>query len=375
MEQKVLSKSSMVSRLPKFGARPVNGTHSSLPNGTTQTALTQEGKNPPARPNGVVRASSFSMKWRKDSGGLVDPSNPVEGTIPEEKKEVRSQHSPGSRELKSPSTPATKVRRSASSLSTGSPKPAPKSPKSIPSPKPKPINSQITTASKSQDISQKSSGSNGISSLGSSPSQASSSGLQRPRANSSSTRSTSRDSLSQSNDSLSRQSLVPDYMVRSQSFTHFKQLPSPTSAPMTRSFSFNKAVELAKPLANTQLRPPRTVGLKSPLSLSKGRLVLRLGGLGFGKGITDRLPAGTPPSESLTPPNSIKRPLLPNSVLTKPLQAYRLNRPIHAKPQCPLVAGRSPVESDVITPPLTPELLHCATKNVSVWLYNLYYHA
>ncbi|XP_073683101.1 serine-rich coiled-coil domain-containing protein 2 [Garra rufa] len=364
MEQKVLSKPSMVSRLPKFGARPVNGTPSSLPNGTTQTALTQEGKNPPTRPNGMVRASSFSMKWRKDSDGPVDPSSPIEGTIPEEKKEIRSQLSPGSRELKSPSTPVTKVRRSPSSLSTGSPKPAPKS---IPSPKPKPKNLQITPTSKSQDISQKSSGSkptqNGTSSLGSSPS---SSGLQRPRANSSSTRSTSRDSLSHSNDSLSRQSHVPDYMVRSQSFTHFKQLPSPTSAPMTRSFSFNKAVELAKPLANTQLRPPRTLGLKTPLSLSKGRLVLGIGGLGFGKGITERLPAGTHSSESLTPPNSIKRPLMPNSVLTKPsLQGYRLNRPIAAKPQCPLVVGRNPVESAVITPPLTPELLHCTTKNAS----------
>ncbi|KAL0170076.1 hypothetical protein M9458_034672, partial [Cirrhinus mrigala] len=210
MEQKVLSKSSMVSRLPKLGARPVNGTPSSLPNGTTQAALTQEGKNPLARPNGVVRATSFSMKWRKDSDGSVDPSNPTDGTIPEEKKEVRSQHSPGSRELKSPSTPTTKVHRSASSLSTGSPKPAPKS---IPSPKPKPKNSQITTASKSQDISQKTSGSkptqNGTSSLGS---LAGSSGLQRSRANSSSTRSTSRDSLSHSNDSLSQQSHVPDYM-------------------------------------------------------------------------------------------------------------------------------------------------------------------
>ncbi|XP_067222824.1 serine-rich coiled-coil domain-containing protein 2 isoform X2 [Chanodichthys erythropterus] len=369
MEQKVLSKSSMVSRLPKFGARPVNGTSSPLPNGT-QTALTQESKNPPAKPNGVVRASSFSMKWRKDSGGSGDPLNPVEGGIPEEKKEVRSQHSPGSRELKSPSTSATKVRRSASSLSTGSPKPVAKSPKSIPSPKPKPQNTQITTTSKSQEISQKGSSSkptqNGTSSLGSSTGQAAFLGLQRPRANSSSTRSTSKDSLSQSNDSLSRQSVVPDYMVRSQSFTHFKQLPSPTSSPMTRSFSFNKAVELAKPLANTQLRPPRTLGLRSPLTLSKGRLVLGLGGLGFGKGSTDRLPAGTPPSESLTPPNSIKRPLLLNSVLTKhSLQAYRLNRPTAAKPQCPLVVGRSPVESDGITPPLTPELPHCATKSTS----------
>ncbi|XP_077095763.1 serine-rich coiled-coil domain-containing protein 2 isoform X2 [Siphateles boraxobius] len=367
MEQKVLSKSSMVSRLPKFGARPVNGTPSPLPNGTTQTALTQESKNPHSRPNGVVRASSFSMKWRKESDGSVDTSSPVAGSIPEEKKEVRSLHSPGSSELKSPSTPANKVRRSASSLSTGSPKPVAKSPKSIPSPKPMPQNTQIT--SKSQDISQKKSTfkptQNGTSSLGFSPGQAASSGLQRPRANSSSTRSTSRDSLSQSNDSLSRQSAMPDYMVRSQSFTHFKQLPSPTSAPMTRSFSFNKAVELAKPLANTQLRPPRTLGLKSSLSLSKGRLVLGLGGLGFGKGLTDRS-TGTPPLESLTPPNSIKRPLLPNSALTKhSLQPYRLNRPIASKPQCPLVVGRYPVESDVITPPLTPELLHCAKKSAS----------
>ncbi|XP_059374952.1 serine-rich coiled-coil domain-containing protein 2-like isoform X1 [Carassius carassius] len=370
MEQKVLSKSSMVSRLPKFGARPVSGTPSSLPNGTAQTVLTQDGKNPPARPNGVLRASSFSMKWRKDSGGPVDPSNAVEGTIPEEREEVCSQHSPGSRELKSPSTPTTKVHRSASSLSTGSSKSAPKTPKSIQSPKPKPKISQITTTSKSQDISQKSSGSkptqNGTSPLGYSPSQASSSGLQQSRANSNSTRSTSKDSLSQSNDSLSRQSLVPDYLVRSQSFTHFKQLPSQTSAPMTRSFSFNKAVELAKPLANTQLRPPRTLGLKSPLSLSKGRLVLGLGGLGFEKGITDRLPSENPSSGSLTPPNSIKRPLLPNSVLTKPSsQAYSLHRPIPAKPQFPLVVRRSPVARDIITPPLSPELLHCATKNTS----------
>ncbi|XP_056332431.1 serine-rich coiled-coil domain-containing protein 2 isoform X3 [Danio aesculapii] len=366
MEQKVLNKSPMVSRLPKFGARPVSGTPSSLPNGTAQAVVTQEGKNPPVRPNGVVRASSFSMKWKKENGGSLDTLNPLEGTILEEKKEPRSLQSPGSKELKSPSTPAFKVRRSASSLSSGSPKPVPKSSKSIQSPKPKPKHSQILTTSKSQDISQQKPTQNGTASLGSSPGQAISSGLQRPRTNSSSSRSTS--SLSQSNDSLSKHSVVPDHMVRSQSFTHFKQLPSPTSAPMTRSFSFNKAVELAKPLANTQLRPPRTLGLKSPLILSKGRPMLGLGALGFGKGLTDRLPAGTPSSDSLTPPNSTKRQLLPNSVLTKPsLQAYRLSRPIAAKPQCPPVVRRSPVESDIITPPLTPEQLHRATKNVSAF--------
>ncbi|XP_051503176.1 serine-rich coiled-coil domain-containing protein 2-like isoform X2 [Myxocyprinus asiaticus] len=368
MEQKVLSKPSMVSRLPKFGSRPANGIPSSLPNGTTQTVeATQEGKStPPSKPNGVVRASSFSMKWKKVNGGPKDPLSPVEGTPPEEKKEVCSPHSPGNRELKSPSTPSTKVQRAASSLSTGSPKPMPKSPKSISSLKAKPKNSQIMTST--NDTSQKNFGSkpsqNSTSPVGSSTGRTVSSVIQRPRANSGSTRSSSKDSLSQSSDSLLRQPLELDPVVRSQSFTHFKQLPSPTNTPMTRSFSFNKAVELAKPLANTQLRPPRKLELKSPQS--KGRLLLGLGVLGFGKGLLDQLPAESPPSEGLTPPNSIKRPLLPNSLLTKPsVLLYRLNRPIAAKPQCPLVVGKTPVESDVLTPPLTPELPHCATKSAS----------
>ncbi|XP_051578987.1 serine-rich coiled-coil domain-containing protein 2-like isoform X1 [Myxocyprinus asiaticus] len=366
MEHKVLNKPSMVSRLPKFGSRPANGIPSSLPNGTAQTVPTQEGKgiSSPAKPNGVVRASSFSMKWKKENSGPKDPSSPDEGTPPEEKKEVRSSRSPGNRELKSPSTPSTKVRRAAASLSTGSPNPMPKSPKSTPSPKAKPKNSQIMTPANSQDTSQKSQSKptqNGTPPVGSSTGRTVSLVPQQPRANTGSTRSSSKDSLSQSNDSLLRQPLALDPMVRSQSFTHFKQLPSPTNTPMTRSFSFNKAVELAKPLANTQLRPPRTLGLKSTQSL-----VLGLGGLGFGKGLSDRLPAASPTSEALTPPNSIKRPLLPNSVLTKPsILAYRLNRPVAAKPQCPLVVGRTSTESEVITPPLTPELPHCTTKSAS----------
>ncbi|XP_056623416.1 serine-rich coiled-coil domain-containing protein 2 isoform X3 [Triplophysa dalaica] len=367
MEQKILSKSPMVSRLPKFGARPVNGTPSPLPNGTTQTAPIQEVKSPPAKPNGFVRASSFSMKWRKESGGTVDPKSPDESRPPEEKRDIRSLHSPANRELKSPSVCSTKIHRSASSISTGSPKPVPKS---IPSPKSKPQNSRITTTVNTQDLTQKISCSkatqNGTLPVGSTPGRMVSSGLQRPRANSGSHGSSSRDSLSHSNDSLSLQSIVPDYMVRSQSFTHFKQLPSPSNAPMIRSFSFNKAVELAKPLANTQLRTPRTFGLKSPQSLSKGKLALGFGGLRFRKGLSDQLPAAATSPDSFTPPNVIKRPLLSNSVLTKPsLQACRLNRTVAAKSQCSLLVGRTLIENDVITPPLTPELPHCPTKSAS----------
>nr|XP_055027416.1 serine-rich coiled-coil domain-containing protein 2 isoform X2 [Misgurnus anguillicaudatus] len=358
MEQKVLSKSPMVSRLPKFGARPVNGTPSPLPNGTTQSVALQEVKSPPAKPNGVVRASSFSLKWRKEGGGTVDPASPDES----HPKDVRSPHSPGNKELKSPCS--TKTCRSASSLSAGSPKPTPnpvKSSKSNPIPKQKPKTSQIITTSNGQDVNHKNS-----SSKPSQNGQALSSGLPRPRANSGSHGSSSRDSLSQSNDSLSRQSNVHEYMVRSQSFTHFKQLPSPTNVPMTRSFSFNKSVELAKPLGNTQLRPPQMHGLKFPQSLGRGRLALGLGGLRFRPGLSDQVPGASSPLDSLTPPSTIKRPLLPNSVLTKPtLQTHRFNRSIAAKSQCPLVVGRAPVENDVITPPPTPELHRCALKGAS----------
>ncbi|XP_065144286.2 serine-rich coiled-coil domain-containing protein 2 isoform X3 [Paramisgurnus dabryanus] len=349
MEQKVLSKSPMVSRLPKFSARSVNGTPSPLPNGTTQSVPLQEVKSPPAKPNGFVRASSFSMKWRKDGGGTVDPASPDES----HPKDVRS----------------AKTCRSASSLSAGSPKPTPnpvKFPKPNLIPKQKPKTSQIITTSNGQDINHKNSGSKPTQN-GTPPGQALSSGLPRPRANSGSHGSSSRDSLSQSNDSLSRQSNVHDYMVRSQSFTHFKQLPSPTNAPMTRSFSFNKSVELAKPLGNTQLRPPRMLSLKSPQSLGKGRLALGLGGLRFRPGLSDQFPGPSSPLDSLTPPSTIKRPLLPNSVLTTPtLQTHRFNRSIAAKSQCPLVVGRTPVENDVITPPPTPELHQsCVLKSAS----------
>uniref|UniRef100_A0AAV2JPY0 Uncharacterized protein n=1 Tax=Knipowitschia caucasica TaxID=637954 RepID=A0AAV2JPY0_KNICA len=89
-------------------------------------------------------------------------------------------------------------------------------------------------------------------------------------------RSSSQDSLSQPSDNLNNLSL--ENIVRSNSFTHFKQIPSPSSQPMTRSFSFNRAVELAKPLANTQLRPPRTSLLKPP-QLSNGRVGLGMAGL------------------------------------------------------------------------------------------------
>ncbi|XP_020337478.1 serine-rich coiled-coil domain-containing protein 2 isoform X2 [Oncorhynchus kisutch] len=332
MEEKTPIKLAMVSRLPKFGVRPTTGVTSPLPNGTTPSP--QDSKTtPPARPNGVVRASSFSLKWRKDGGSTpTTPTSFEDDACPKEGGDKpKTQHSTWGREIKkpSPSTPK-RVRSSGSSESSTS------SPRAIPrqvaktSPKAGPRQGQSASFSGGPKL-----GQNGATD----GSGQSGSGLVRPRASSSSPRSSSRDSLSQSSDSL--KSLTLDNMVRSQSFTHFKQIPSPTNLPMARSFSFNRAVELAKPLANTQLQPPRTNHIR-PHQLSNGRQGLGMGlGLGTGLGGLQYPRSLSSAGSPSTTPSALKKPLLPNCVLNKPSAlGYRLTRPDTVKQQKPLFTGR-----------------------------------
>ncbi|KAJ8013941.1 hypothetical protein DPEC_G00035070 [Dallia pectoralis] len=334
MAEKAPIKSTMVSRLPKFGVRPTTLVTSPLSNGIPHpTTPTQECKIlPPGRPNGVVRPSSFSLKWKKGGGSTLTTSpGPDASACPIERRDQsQTPDSSAGRELKKPSMSTPKVtRRSGSSMFSTS------SPKAIPcqvtrtSPKAEPGLCQRTTLSGVPTPSQ-----NGAVS-GSCPAM--------PRASSSSPHSSSRDSLSLSSDSL--KSLTLDNMVRSQSFTHFMQLPSPTSLPMARSFSFNRAVELAKPLANTQLQPPRSHVIK-PSQLSNGRLGM---GLGLGTGMVTGLGLGGyqyPRSSSFTSspstnPSAQKNHLQPTCVLAKSSAlGHRLTLPGQMKPQKPLFTGR-----------------------------------
>uniref|UniRef100_A0A8C2ZWQ9 Coiled-coil serine-rich protein 2a n=1 Tax=Cyclopterus lumpus TaxID=8103 RepID=A0A8C2ZWQ9_CYCLU len=283
MEEKAPTKSAMVSRLPKFGGRSSTGGVSPLTNGSTQpTTPTQDGKTPGTRQNGVVRASPFSLKWKRDEGttpsSLTTPASPGDGV--EDKAQT---HLPSlAKEVKNGSPATPKMRRSGALMVAVS------SPKAIPK--------QSLTMSPKVGTNLGQSPLNGGPKMGhngsSIPARAGSeSRLVRPRFDPSSPRSSSQDSLSQSSDSL--KTMAQDNMVRSNSFTHFKQIPSPTNQPMTRSFSFNRAVELAKPLANTQLRPPRSSYLKPP-QLSNGRVAPNT-------------------------PNALRKPLLPSCVLTKSL--------------------------------------------------------
>ncbi|KAK7901880.1 hypothetical protein WMY93_018649 [Mugilogobius chulae] len=229
----------MVSRLPKFGGRSSSGNTSALPNGSTQPATPQDGNHHTPHPNGIIRAPSFSFKWKRDET-CTTTSPSTDGATEENPK---TQTSAPTKEVKKASPGTPKMRRSGPMMV------------SISSPKPIPKHAAKTTSKSDTKISQP----NGSLKLSHSTSTPTESHLVRPKQRSSSPRSCSQDSLSQSSDCKSL-----DIMVRSNSFTHFKQIPSPGSQPMTRSFSFNRAVELAKPLANTQLRPPRTSLLKPP---------------------------------------------------------------------------------------------------------------
>ncbi|XP_033469559.2 serine-rich coiled-coil domain-containing protein 2 isoform X2 [Epinephelus lanceolatus] len=375
MEEKAPIKSAMVSRLPKFGGRSSTGGASPLSNGSTQpTTPTQDGKTtPPAtRPNGLIRASPFSLKWKKDEG--TTPPSPTTPTSPGDGVEDKAQTQLPSlaKEVKNGSPATPKMRRSgALMVAVSSPKAIPKQSVKM-SPK---VGTKLTQSPLN--------GGPKIGHNGSSiPARTGSeSRLVRPRLGSSSPRSSSQDSLSQSSDSL--KTLALDNMVRSNSFTHFKQIPSPTSQPMIRSFSFNRAVELAKPLANTQLRPPRSSFLKPP-QLSNGRVGLGLGGLNGSLGGSGGLSGGlqyskTPSAASSLPalsvppapstPSSLRKPLLPSCVLTKSLGSsggtlgYRLARSGQTKQQKPLFPGR--VKGD-IRPSTAPEcagLLGIATDS------------
>ncbi|XP_019715916.1 serine-rich coiled-coil domain-containing protein 2 isoform X2 [Hippocampus comes] len=271
MEDKLSTGSAMVSRLPKFGGRSTSGGAGSLTNGSSS----QDAKTAPAGacPNGAIRTSPFSLKWRRDEGtapsSLSTLSSPGDGG-----KEKTRQLPPLAKEGKSAS-PGTPIMRRSGPLvvaAASSPKAAPKQPlKVAPKDGIKLGQSSLNGAPKADHSDAESR-------------------LARPKLSSGSPRSGSQDRLSQSSESL--KTLELDKMVRSNSFTHFKQIPSPNSQPMIRSFSFNRAVELAKPLANTQLRPPRSSFLKPP-QLSNGRLRLGLGALRVGQGGSGSSGGGT----------------------------------------------------------------------------------
>nr|XP_046224662.1 serine-rich coiled-coil domain-containing protein 2 isoform X3 [Oncorhynchus gorbuscha] len=324
MEDPVPNLPTMVSRLPKFGSRPTAvAATAPLTNGTRHhPASSTTGKGLPTattRQNGTIRmSSSFSLKWKKGKGGY-----PVErgGDSWEEDRTGhqprQTQHLPMVvREIKKPSSmPATvKVKGCASTF-------------------PRTIRSR--TGSRGAVPKQALSGQslcNGKAGLKGQAGGGGRSGTGSVRRGQScgSPHSNLTSSLSQSSDSL--ETATEENMVRSQSLTHVKRIPSSTEPPIIRSYSFNRSSELAKEL-------PRPLA-KSPLvktsPLARPTPVLSSGGRGKGLHLSKCGPrpvpgrAGLETTSCILPPITLRKSLVPSSAscTTKSSAlSYRLTRP------------------------------------------------
>ncbi|KAJ8264440.1 hypothetical protein GJAV_G00149170 [Gymnothorax javanicus] len=334
MEEKALRKPGMVSRLPKFGARPQGGT-TLLPNGTGHPLHCQEGKGaaPAGKLNGMVRlAPPCNFKWKKGGGGpasgLLSLSEGAKPLKEGEECRMRPQDQPSApRELKKPSTLDAKVRRSGAVITSATSR-------TIPQPS-KPTLRRGST--------QNSLGSGGKGGLND-PTGRFGLGMRRVASNPT-TAGAVREGLSQSSDSLKAPSTDADNMVRSQSFSHFKQIPSPTAQPIARScsFSFNRATERRRPLS-------------AKTFTAQG--VARGGAVQSGKGPTAR------PTGGSALPVSLKKPLLSANVPNKqPTLAYKLTRPSLTRQSRPVLVGESNGNQEVRgaggdsvkTSPVTPD--------------------
>ncbi len=143
--------------------------------------------------------------------------------------------------------------------------------------------------------------------------------------------------LSLSNDSIKSDS--KDSIVRSQSFTHSKRATCPTNPPITRSFSFNKATEIAKepprPLAQTPVTKSPLIQPNAVLSEEK---VNKYG-----------IPRPAV-SSHLLQMNTLKKSFLPSFSGNKPsVLSYKLTRPTLTKHPRPVLLGNVQKEAELST--------------------------
>uniref|UniRef100_A0A673HC19 Serine-rich coiled-coil domain-containing protein 2-like n=1 Tax=Sinocyclocheilus rhinocerous TaxID=307959 RepID=A0A673HC19_9TELE len=305
MERKAVKQLNMVSRLPKFA---------SCPSGITMTAFPQ-GSAPESKGGPLVRHNNLtrlqSLNWRKgeeDIGNKVQHSDSLDEETSVTPVMVTKKPSPAA---------AVKCKSAVPTSQSSCPRSIPQPSKTFPcmtTPKclltGNPLNNDMASQ-------------NGVS-VGNG--QCGSSG---PGVGHVSQQRTLQSKLSLSNDSIKSDS--KDSIVRSQSFTHSKRATCPTNPPITRSFSFNKATELAKelprplaqsPVAKSSLIQPNTV-----LSEEK------VNKYGIPR------PAVTT-STHLLQTNTIKKSLLPSFSGKKPsVLSYRLTRPTLTKHPRPVLLG------------------------------------
>ncbi|XP_040462261.1 serine-rich coiled-coil domain-containing protein 2 isoform X2 [Falco naumanni] len=347
MEEKNQSRTSLVSRLPKYGTKTLGSVLQPMPNGTAVSLAGNNGGKNFSKHSGTVRMSSFSFNWKKSNKYQLNDQNGRETNskhncnekLIDSEKYSQSQRALGNDVLRvglnSTASVTSKAAKQTSMFVSSTEE---LNPKSLPglSSSAKFAKGTLSGRTSYSGLNASKSHLNGF--YGNRPVV----GLQRPRANSSATRTSSGESLAQSTDNSKAFSC--EKMVRSQSFSHSIQNSLLPTASLTRSHSFNKAVDLTRPYHSQNLAA-RTSQRSTLLSRNTCQLDVPNGNEPVKYGFTR-------PYSSMSAPCS-KKPPLSNGSGSAPSFGYRLSRPSLLKPTRQRFAGNIIVDGSKSTTPDT----------------------
>ncbi|KAM4774970.1 serine-rich coiled-coil domain-containing protein 2 isoform 2-T4 [Cyanocitta cristata] len=346
MEEKNQTRTSLVSRLPKYGTKTLGSVLQPMPNGTAVNLAGSNGGKNFGKHNGTVGMSSFAFNWKKSNKYQLNDQNGREANskrncnekLIDSEKHFQSQGALVNDELRvGLNRTASVVSKAAKQTNMFVSSTEELNPKSIPGLSSSAKFTKGTLSGRTYSgLNAPRSNLNGF--YGNRPVV----GLQRPRANSSTTRTSSGESLAQSTDNSKAFSC--DKMVRSQSFSHSIQNSFLPTASLTRSHSFNKAVDLTRPYHSQNLAA-RTSQRSTLLSRNACQLDVPNGNEPLKYGFTR-------PYSAMAAPCS-KKPPLSNGSGSAPSYGYRLSRPSLLKPTRQRFAGNTGVDGSKGTAPDT----------------------
>ncbi|XP_034993561.2 serine-rich coiled-coil domain-containing protein 2 isoform X2 [Zootoca vivipara] len=336
MEEKSHIRTSLVSRLPKYGTKPAGNMLQTIPNGTavnlsgnTRSVDKKIGKH-----NGTIRMSSFSFNWRKSNkyqlGDQVssesDSSHNSNERLTDSGKCPQSEGAVGKEVLRVGSSNTFSKLAKQNSMFVSPTEEL--NQKALPglSSSAKYTKSSLLGRTSFSGLHAPKSHLNGICG------NRSTIGLQRNRGNSTATRSSSGESLAKLTDNDKSSC---EKMVRSQSFSHSIQSSILPPATLTRSHSFNRAVDLTRPYQNQHLTI-RTSQRSNLLSRSARQLDMPNGNEPLRYGFSRSYAA-------LAPPGLKKQPLS-NGSGDAPSLRFRTARPSLLKPSNQHLGRKIPVD-------------------------------
>ncbi|XP_042313357.1 serine-rich coiled-coil domain-containing protein 2 isoform X1 [Sceloporus undulatus] len=336
MEDKNHIRTSLVSRLPKYGTKPAGNILQTVSNGTALnlSGNTQNIDKNFSKHNGTINMASFSFNWRKSNKHQLGDQISSESSSCQNSNERLTDSEKCSKSDRAVDEEVLRVGSNSSFSKTAKQNSMLVSSTEELNQKCLPGLSSSATFTKSTLLGRTSysglnapkSHLNGI--CGSRPTV----GLQKGRGNCTAPKSSSGESLSQSTDNVKSSC---EKMVRSQSFSHSIQSSLLTPTSLTRSHSFNRAVDLTRPYQNQHLAI-RTSQRSNLLSRSLRQLDVPNGNEPLRYGFVRTYAA-------LLPPGLKKQPLS-NGSGEAPSLRFRTGRPSLLKPSNPNLGRKIPVD-------------------------------